>query len=163
MSIKLICAVSKNNVIGNKNKLPWNLSEDLKRFRKITNDNVIVMGRKTYDSIGRPLPNRENLVLSKNKKLKIDNVKVFSSPKEILDFYYTKKKKNDLFIIGGTFIYELFIDYCDYLLITYVNKEFEGDAYFPKVNWTEWELVSEEIKYDEKENLNYFFRDYKKI
>tara|TARA_B100001113_G_scaffold339926_1_gene323659 strand:+ start:133 stop:624 length:492 start_codon:yes stop_codon:yes gene_type:complete len=163
MSIKLICAVSKNNVIGNKNKLPWNLSEDLKRFRKLTNDNVIVMGRKTYDSIGRPLPNRENLVLSKNKKLKIDNVKVFSSPKEILDFYYTKKKKNDLFIIGGTFIYELFIDYCDYLLITYVNKEFEGDAYFPKVNWTEWELVSEEIKYDEKENLNYFFRDYKKI
>ena len=163
MSIKLICAVSKNNVIGNKNKLPWNLSEDLKRFRKLTNDNVIVMGRKTYDSIGRPLPNRENLVLSKNKKLKIDNVKVFSSPKEILDFYYTKKIKNDLFIIGGTFIYELFIDYCDYLLITYVNKEFEGDAYFPKVNWTEWELVSEEIKYDEKENLNYFFRDYKKI
>ena len=163
MSIKLICAVSKNNVIGNKNKLPWNLSEDLKRFRKITNDNVIVMGRKTYDSIGRPLPNRENLVLSKNKKLKIDNVKVFSSPKEILDFYYTKKRENDLFIIGGTFIYELFIDYCDYLLITYVNKEFEGDAYFPKVNWTEWELVSEEIKYDEKENLNYFFRDYKKI
>ena len=163
MSIKLICAVSKNNVIGNKNKLPWNLSEDLKRFRKLTNDNVIVMGRKTYDSIGRPLPNRENLVLSKNKKLKIDNVKVFSSPKEILDFYHTKKKKNDLFIIGGTFIYELFIDYCDYLLITYVNKEFEGDAYFPKVNWTEWELVSEEIKYDEKENLNYFFRDYKKI
>ena len=163
MSIKLICAVSKNNVIGNKNKLPWNLSEDLKRFRKLTNDNVIVMGRKTYDSIGRPLPNRENLVLSKNKKLKIDNVKVFSSPKEILDFYYTKKRKNDLFIIGGTFIYELFIDYCDYLLITYVNKEFEGDAYFPKVNWTEWELVSEEIKYDEKENLNYFFRDYKKI
>tara|TARA_Y100000768_G_C23937049_1_gene663110 strand:+ start:441 stop:932 length:492 start_codon:yes stop_codon:yes gene_type:complete len=163
MSIKLICAVSKNNVIGNKNKLPWNLSEDLKRFRKLTNDNVIVMGRKTYDSIGRPLPNRENLVLSKNKKLKIDNVKVFSSPKEILDFYYTKKRKNDLFIIGGTFIYELFIDYCDYLLITYVNKEFEGDAYFPKVDWTEWELVSEEIKYDEKENLNYFFRDYKKI
>ncbi len=163
MSIKLICAVSKNNVIGNKNKLPWNLSEDLKRFRKLTNDNVIVMGRKTYDSIGRPLPNRENLVLSKNKKLKIDNVKVFSSPKEILDFYYTKKNKNDLFIIGGTFIYELFIDYCDYLLITYVNKEFEGDAYFPKVDWTEWELVSEEIKYDEKENLNYFFRDYKKI
>jgi len=162
MSIKLICAVSKNNVIGNKNKLPWNLSEDLKRFRKLTNDNVIVMGRKTYDSIGRPLPNRENLVLSKNKKLKIDNVKVFSSPKEILDFYYTKKRKSDLFIIGGTFIYELFIDYCDYLLITYVNKEFEGDAYFPKVDWTEWELVSEEIKYDEKENLNYFFRDYKK-
>ena len=77
MSIKLICAVSKNNVIGNNNKLPWNISEDLKRFRELTSENIIVMGRKTYDSIGRPLPKRENLVLSKNKKLKIENVKVF--------------------------------------------------------------------------------------
>ena len=68
MSIKLICAVSKNNVIGNNNKLPWNISEDLKRFRELTSENIIVMGRKTYDSIGRPLPKRENLVLSKNKK-----------------------------------------------------------------------------------------------
>ena len=79
MSIKLICAVSKNNVIGNNNKLPWNISEDLKRFRELTSENIIVMGRKTYDSIGRPLPKRENLVLSKNKKLKIENVKVFKS------------------------------------------------------------------------------------
>ena len=71
MSIKLICAVSKNNVIGYNNKLPWNISEDLKRFRELTSENIIVMGRKTYDSIGRPLPKRENLVLSKNKKLKI--------------------------------------------------------------------------------------------
>ena len=73
MSIKLICAVSKNNVIGNNNKLPWSISEDLKRFRELTSENIIVMGRKTYDSIGRPLPKRENLVLSKNKKLKIEN------------------------------------------------------------------------------------------
>ena len=80
MSIKLICAISKNNVIGNENKLPWSISEDLKRFKDLTSSNWIVMGRKTFDSIGRPLPNRKNIVLSENKNLKIDSVEVFNSP-----------------------------------------------------------------------------------
>ena len=163
MSIKLICAVSKNNVIGNNNKLPWSISEDLKRFRELTNENIIVMGRKTYDSIGRPLPKRENLVLSKNKKLKIENAKVFNTPQEILDFYHKREEEKDLFIIGGNYIYELFIEYCDYLLITFVDKEYKGDAYFPKIDWTEWELTNEEKKSDDQENLTYYFRDYKKI
>ena len=163
MSIKLICAVSKNNVIGNNNKLPWSISEDLKRFRELTSENIIVMGRKTYDSIGRPLPKRENLVLSKNKKLKIENAKVFNTPQEILDFYHKREEEKDLFIIGGNYIYELFIEYCDYLLITFVDKEYKGDAYFPKIDWTEWELTNEEKKSDEQENLTYYFRDYKKI
>lgn len=163
MSIKLICAVSKNNVIGNNNKLPWSISEDLKRFRELTSENIIVMGRKTYDSIGRPLPKRENLVLSKNKKLKIENAKVFNTPQEILDFYHKREEEKDLFIIGGNYIYELFIEYCDYLLITFVDKEYKGDAYFPKIDWTEWELTNEEKKSDDQENLTYFFRDYKKI
>ena len=74
MSIKLICAFSKNNVIGNENKLPWNLSEDLKRFKKLTSNNLIVMGRKTFDSIGRPLTNRKNIDLSNNLNLEIDGV-----------------------------------------------------------------------------------------
>jgi len=163
MSIKLICAVSKNNVIGNNNKLPWSISEDLKRFRELTSENIIVMGRKTYDSIGRPLPKRENLVLSKNKKLKIENAKVFNTPQEILDFYHKRKEEKDLFIIGGNYIYELFIEYCDYLLITFVDKEYTGDAYFPKIDWAEWELTNEERKSDDQENLTYYFRDYKKI
>jgi dihydrofolate reductase len=163
MSIKLICAVSKNNVIGNDNKLPWNISEDLKRFRELTSENIVVMGRKTYDSIGRPLPKRENLVLSKNKKLKIENVKVFNTPREIIDFYDKREEKKDLFIIGGTFIYKLFIEYCDYLLITFVDKEYDGDAYFPKIDWAEWELTNEERKTEDQENLTYYFRDYKKI
>ena len=121
------------------------------------------MGRKTYDSIGRPLPKRENLVLSKNKKLKIENAKVFNTPQEILDFYHKREEEKDLFIIGGNYIYELFIEYCDYLLITFVDKEFKGDAYFPKIDWTEWELTNEEKKSDNQENLTYYFRDYKKI
>ena len=71
MSIKLICAISKNNVIGNENKLPWSIPGDLKRFKELTSNNWVVMGRKTFDSIGRPLPNRTNIVLSENKNLKI--------------------------------------------------------------------------------------------
>lgn len=163
MSIKLICAISKNNVIGNENKLPWNLSEDLKRFKKLTSNNLIVMGRKTFDSIGRPLPNRKNIVLSNNLNLEIDGVEVFNSPDEVISLYKEIPEKKDMYIIGGTFVYKLFLEYCDYLYITYVDKNFEGDAFFPKIDWKAWNLTREEGKYDENEKLKYFFRDYKRI
>ena len=163
MSIKLICAFSKNNVIGNENKLPWNLSEDLKRFKKLTSNNLIVMGRKTFDSIGRPLPNRKNIVLSNNLNLEIDGVEVFNSPDEVISLYKEMPEKKDMYIIGGTFVYKLFLEYCDYLYITYVDKNFEGDAFFPKIDWKTWNLTREEEKYDENEKLKYFFRDYKRI
>ena len=163
MSIKLICAISKNNVIGNENKLPWNLSEDLKRFKKLTSNNLVVMGRKTFDSIGRPLPNRKNIVLSNNLNLEIDGVEVFNSPDEVISLYKEIQEKKDMYIIGGTFVYKLFLEYCDYLYITYVDKNFEGDAFFPKIDWKAWNLTREEEKYDENEKLKYFFRDYKRI
>ena len=163
MSIKLICAISKNNVIGSENKLPWNLSEDLKRFKKLTSHNLIVMGRKTFDSIGRPLPNRKNIVLSNNLNLEIDGVEVFNSPDEVISLYKEIPEKKDMYIIGGTFVYKLFLEYCDHLYITYVDKNFEGDAFFPKIDWKAWNLTREEEKYDENEKLKYFFRDYKRI
>ena len=163
MSIKLICAISKNNVIGNENKLPWNISEDLKRFKELTSNNWIVMGRKTFDSIGRPLPNRKNIVLSENKNLKIDSVEVFNTPEDVIESYKNNSDQKDLFIIGGTYIYELFLEYCEYLFITYVDKEYLGDAFFPKINWDEWKLIGEEIKFDDKEGVNFNFRDYKRI
>ena len=163
MSIKLICAISKNNVIGNENKLPWSISEDLKRFKDLTSSNWIVMGRKTFDSIGRPLPNRKNIVLSENKNLKIDSVEVFNSPKDVIDSYKKNSDQKDLFIIGGTYIYELFFEYCEYLFITYVDKEYLGDAFFPRVDWNKWKLISEESGYDEKEEVKFYFRDYKRI
>ena len=163
MSIKLICAISKNNVIGNENKLPWSISEDLKRFKDLTSSNWIVMGRKTFDSIGRPLPNRKNIVLSENKNLKIDSVEVFNSPKDVIDSYKKNSDQKDLFIIGGTYIYDLFFEYCEYLFITYVDKEYLGDAFFPRVDWNKWKLISEESGYDEKEEVKFYFRDYKRI
>ena len=163
MSIKLICAISKNNVIGNENKLPWNIPEDLKRFKELTSNNWIVMGRKTFDSIGRPLPNRKNIVLSKNKNLRIDSVEVFNSPKEVIESYKNNSDQKDLFIIGGTYVYELFLEYSEYLFITHVDKEYSGDAFFPKIDWNEWKLISEESRYDDDEKVNFYFRDYTRI
>jgi dihydrofolate reductase len=163
MSVKLICAISKNNVIGIENKLPWNISEDLKRFKKLTSNNWIVMGRKTFDSIGRPLPNRKNIVLSKNKNLKIDTVEVFNSPKDVIDSYRNNSDQKDLYVIGGTYIYELFFKYCEHLCITYVDKEYLGDAFFPKVEWNKWKLICEESGYDNEEKVNFYFRDYERI
>ena len=163
MSIKLICAISKNNVIGNENKLPWKISEDLKRFKDLTSNNWIVMGRKTFDSIGRPLPNRKNIVLSENKNLKIDSVEVFNSPKDVIDSYNYISDQRHLFFIGGTYIYELFFEYCEYLFITYVDKEYLGDAFFPRVDWNKWKLISEESGYDEKEEVKFYFRNYERI
>ena len=163
MSIKLICAISKNNVIGRANNLPWNIQEDLKRFKELTSNNIIVMGRKTYESIGRPLPNRRNIVLSNNSDLRIENVEVVNSSQEILDLYNKNTDEKDLYIIGGTYIYELFLNNCEYLYLTYIDKEFEGDAYFPKINWQEWKLINEEKKFDDVEKSDFYFRDYKRV
>jgi len=163
MSIKLICAISKNNVIGRENNLPWNIQEDLKRFKELTSNNIIVMGRKTYESIGRPLPNRRNIVLSNNSDLRIENVEVVNSSQEILDLYNKNMDEKDLYIIGGTYIYELFLNNCEYLYLTYIDKEFEGDAYFPKINWQEWELINEEKKFDDVEKSDFYFRDYRRV
>ena len=121
------------------------------------------MGRKTFDSIGRPLPNRKNIVLSKNKNLKIDSVEVFNSAKDVIDFYKNNSEQEDLYVIGGTYIYELFFEYCEYLYITYVDKEYLGDAFFPKVEWNKWNLISEKSGYDDKEEVNFYFRDYERI
>ena len=161
MSIRLICAISKNNVIGNENKLPWNISEDLKRFKELTSENIIVMGRKTYESIGRPLPKRKNIVLSRNKNLKIQGVEVMNSIESVIDSYNLQEK--DLYVIGGTFIYELFLEHCDYLHITNVERDYDGDAYFPEINWANWKLIDEINSYDDFEKTEFFFRDYKRI
>tara|TARA_Y100000817_G_scaffold269845_1_gene227602 strand:+ start:123 stop:614 length:492 start_codon:yes stop_codon:yes gene_type:complete len=163
MSIKLICAISKNNVIGKENSLPWNIGEDLKRFKELTSNNIIVMGRKTYESIGRPLPNRRNIVLSNNTDLNIENVEVVNSSQKVLDLYKKNIGEEDLYIIGGTYIYDLFLENCEYLYITFIDKEFEGDAYFPKINWQEWELINEVKKFDSVEKIDFYFRNYKRV
>lgn len=126
--INLIVAASKNNQIGIDNKLPWHISEDLKYFRKTTQGHTVLMGRKTYESIGRPLPNRTNIVLTRDKNFSAEGVSVIHSFEEGLKLC----ENDDVFIIGGGEIYSLFLPYADYLYITLVDKVIEGDTAFPE-------------------------------
>jgi len=140
--INLIVAFDENHTIGNQGKLIWHCSEDLKYFRKVTTNHIVVMGRKTFESIGKPLPNRINIVLSRSK---IDCPGIISmcSIQEVLD-YYKEHSEYELFIIGGAEIYKQFLDSVDCMYITRIHKTFSGDTYFPRFNEQEWILVSNE-------------------
>lgn len=143
MKIVLIAAMSKNNVIGIDGTLPWNLPEDLKRFRKITTGNMIIMGRKTYESIGRPLPKRTNIILTRNKSFRPEGCYVVN---DFISFIAAMaNSKGTLFVIGGEEVYKKFLPFADELLFTQIDKEFKGDAYFPSFKKREWKLVEEEI------------------
>ena len=152
--ISLIAAVGNNLELGLNNKLIWNIPEDLKYFKQITTDKTIVMGRKTYESIGKPLPNRKNIVLSK-KNVKIDGVLVVNDYKDILDL------QEDIFVIGGQSIYELFLPFADNIYLTEIEESSEADSYFPNFDR---ELYKKEIvKRSNFKNINYSFIIYKKI
>jgi len=151
--INLIVAMSSNGVIGKENQLPWHLPEDLKRFRLITNNNVVVMGRKTHLSIGKVLPNRLNVILSRDTKWYNplgDNCVVCYSVEEVIE----KFKYRDLFIIGGSEIYNQFLPHTDKIYLTLIDKDFEGDTYFPNLgdNWKEVERET-----FEKEDYRFHF------
>lgn len=158
MKIEMIVAKSKNNVIGKDNTLIWDIPEDLAHFKKITMGKTIVMGSSTYESIGRPLPGRQNVVLTRNpSKYKNHNVKTVSSVQEILDL----SKETQIVIIGGDSVYKIFLEYTSILYVTDIEKEFDGDSYFPTIS-SEWELTSSNEGEKSSENLKYFFKKYEK-
>ena len=148
--------MSENYAIGLNNSLPWHLSDDLKRFKEITTGHQIVMGRKTYESIGRPLPNRDNFVLTRNAKLQIDGINVIKSLNDIP----SSDKKT--FIIGGGEIYAQLINSCDELLVTKIHCEIDGDAYFPIIDLSVWSLINQSEKFTEND-LEYSYLTYRKI
>ena len=152
----IIVAMSENYVIGLNNSLPWHLSDDLKRFKEITTGHQIVMGRKTYESIGRPLPNRDNFVLTRNAKLQIDGINVIKSLNDIP----SSDKKT--FIIGGGEIYTQLMNSCDELLVTKIHCEIDGDAYFPIIDLSVWSLINQSEKFTEND-LEYSYLTYRKI
>jgi len=152
----IIVAMSENYVIGLNNSLPWHLSDDLKRFKEITTGHQIVMGRKTYESIGRPLPNRDNFVLTRNAKLQIDGINVIKSLNDIP----SSDKKT--FIIGGGEIYTQLINSCDELLVTKIHCEIDGDAYFPIIDLSVWSLINQSEKFTEND-FEYSYLTYRKI
>ncbi|KAB2338185.1 dihydrofolate reductase [Cytobacillus depressus] len=157
--ISLIWAMDDNRVIGKDNQLPWHLPEDLKFFKRTTMGHPIAMGRKTFDSIGKPLPGRENIVVTRNHEFSHEGVTVLHSVDELIA--YSKKKGEEVFVIGGAEIFKLITTAADRLYLTRIHAEFDGDTFFPALNMAEWELKSKEkgIK-DEKNPYDYEFEIY---
>ena len=141
MKLALIAAYSQNRVVGNDNKLPWHLPEDLQYFKRCTSGKAIIMGRKTFDSIGRPLPNRTNIVITRNEAFQAEGVKVVSSLAQAIELAAAVNEVNgveEVMIIGGATIYELALPLADRLYLTHVHANIEGDAYFPQVDFSGW-------------------------
>lgn len=138
-------AVSENNVIGNKNNLPWHLPEDLKHFKDLTLGKTVVMGRKTYESIvarlKKPLPGRKNVVITRQKDFVVpEGVLVFNSLEEAAK----QLSAEDLYIIGGAEIFKLALPFAQKMYLTRVRGNYQGDAYLPEINWKTWEKTEEE-------------------
>ena len=158
--ISLIVAHSRNYVIGKDNKMPWHLPADLRYFKETTLGKTVVMGRKTFESIGKALPGRKNVVITSQANFKASNCEVLSSFEEALQL----ATKEEIFIIGGATIYRQAIDYADFLYITFIDEQLEGDAFFPEWNETEWILQSStKGTKDDKNNYDYYFNVYKKV
>ena len=141
MKISIIVATSMNNVIGVKGDLPWKLSDDLKRFKQLTLGKPIVMGRLTWESIGRPLPGRQNIVLTRQAEFAADGCDVVVSPAAALA---AAGDAEEVMIIGGGQIYELFLPKASRLHITRVHTTVAGDAYFPEIDEASWQLLDRE-------------------
>lgn len=163
MQIILIAAVAKNQVIGKDNQLIWKLSADLKRFKNLTSGHYILMGRKTFESLGKPLPNRTHLIVSRDSAFQApEGHYSFQSIVEAIIFC-NKIGVEKLFIIGGGQIYRETIRLCDQLEITEVNAMLDGDTFFPEIDSAIWEEVErEEFAADEKNEFPYAFVTYKK-
>ncbi len=157
--LAVIVAVAKNGVIGNNNELPWRLRADLQWFKRITTDNTVVMGRKTYESIGRPLPNRDNVVLSRNDTLQIDGCTVRSDIEDAVE----KAVRGDVFVIGGAQIYRHALPIAKRLFLTVVDAHVEGDTWLPFIDLADWTLVScERVTADEHNQYDCELREYKR-
>lgn len=154
--ITLIAACSENRVIGKDGTLIWHIPEDLKRFKKLTLGNPIVMGRKTYESIGKPLPGRTNIILTRDKNFKAENCLVYNKISDVLEIF----EKNNIFVIGGGEIYKQFLDRSDRIELTLIHKNFDGDTYFPQIG-NDWEVI--ECQKSNFENIDIDYISYQKI
>lgn len=153
MKISIIVAVAQNQAIGKDNKLLWHLSEDLKRFKRLTSGNPVIMGKNTYFSLPkRPLPNRTNIVITDVAKEQIDNCVMAYSIEDAIQKMDTEKEN---FVIGGASIYKQFMEHADKLYITWVHKDFEADTFFPEIDEDSWEIKSKEDFFETDEKNPY--------
>lgn len=160
--ITIIAAIGKNNALGKDNQLLWRLPKDLKHFKSLTENHPIIMGRKTYESIGKALPNRTNLVVSRKENWFAEDILIVSKLKEAIKF--AKKIDEEVFIIGGGEIYSQTMELADKLELTLVEEDFEADTFFPKIDLKIWQKVHEEFHpKDEKNDHDFYFQTYEKI
>ncbi len=160
MILASIVATDFNNAIGKDNKLLWHLPADLKFFKTTTMGCPIIMGRKTFESIGRVLPGRKNIIISRNTDLKIEGAEVYSSFEEMMKNVNVEKA----FIIGGAEIYNLSMPYVTEIYRTLVKHEFEADTFFPEIKFADFSLVWEEEHFmDEKNEFDYVFQKYVRV
>ncbi len=159
--ITLVVAMGLNREIGVDNQLPWHLPKDLKHFKEITSGHPIIMGRKTYESIGKPLPNRTNIVISRKKDWFEEGILIVGSIKEAIKF--GQKIDEDIFIIGGGNIFEQTMDIADKLEVTEIKTNIEADTFFPKIDpkiWTKTDEICHEK--DEKNNFDFCFQTFQR-
>ena len=158
--LSIIVARASNNVIGKNNSLIWHLPEDLKRFKALTTGHTIIMGRRTFESLGRVLPNRKHVILCNDMEMDIkdENIEILEDI-SMLDKYINSEEEN--FIIGGATIYRLLMPYANKMYITEIDQEFEGDVSFPEINKEEWDIIETEkgLK-DEKNPYDYNYVTY---
>ncbi len=156
--ISIIVAMAKNRVIGRDNDMPWHLPADLQHFKKTTLDKPIIMGRKTYESIGRPLPKRHNIIISRNADYSVEGCDVVGSFEEAIKI---AGDVDELFIIGGGFLYEQTIDKADRLYLTFIDLDVEGDTLFPEYEHLALrKIASEHHQQDEKNPYDYEFTEF---
>ncbi|MCF6213775.1 MAG: dihydrofolate reductase [Flavobacteriaceae bacterium] len=159
--LTLIAAIANNNVLGKDNKLIWHLPADLKRFKKTTTGHCVIMGRKTYQSLGKPLPNRTNIVVTRNTDFNPEGCVVVHSLKEAID---AAKADDNTFILGGAQIYQQAMAVADVLDLTFVHYTFEGDVFFPEIDLIIWKETSrQDFKADDKNKYDYSFVRFEKI
>ena len=158
--ITLIAAAAENNALGKNNDLIWHLPDDFKRFKAITSGHYIIMGRKTFESFPKPLPNRTHVIITRQKNYNPENCIVVNSLEKAIEIC---PKDEDVFVIGGGEIYQQSIAIADKIELTRVHSTFEADTFFPEIDTTIWELVQEEFHpKDEKHLFNFSFQTYLK-
>lgn len=159
MILSLIAAIGKNNELGKDNQLLWKLPDDFKHFKDITSGHTVIMGRKTFASIGRPLPNRRNIVITRDTTFTNDGIEVVHSLEDALELV---QNENEVFVIGGAQIYNEALPYANKLYMTHIDGTFDADTFFPVIDRA-WQQISEEKHVKDEQHLyDFSFVEYKK-
>lgn len=160
MIVSIIVAMDVNRVIGKDNTLPWRLPAELQYVKRTTMGHPIILGRKNYESIGRPLPGRRNIILTRDPEFQAEGCEIAHSVEEV---YELCKGEEEIFIFGGEQIYKLFLQDVDKLYMTVIHHEFEGDTFFPEIDFSEWNEISKEQGItDEKNPYTYYYHVYER-